>query len=473
MKALNYFSIIIFILALFISPQKSQAQAWNPLRNGNLDLSKDQREQLRAIDENYQKQTREIYESIVSPEDKASLNKLEELKAQREEARKKVLTPQQLEQFQGWVVEQEMDVRGRRIEQMTERMEQNYPGLNMTSEQYLQFYEKEKEAKKEKGYWKKRKEIQKDILKEILDEQQFKRYVRIEKESKIRKEEELLVEVQKGYAVAEEIFPMIEDFALPKYKVLRNKLESKISKEDKATLAELRRLRTENFAAGFQNFQDEKEEEVKDIENSELVRYIDFTTELVEGNMELLSNIWEVDYQDEIDGELAREVLETLLKKYDSDINALNEELLFVTKEMLKKGAVIVSNEYPIPPVVTWINEVTFPREAKVMFLLLDPTIDFSIDLPDFEKGEGEHFANVFPNPAQKNQVLEFFTQQDGKVKIEILDAAGRVVKMVADKNLIQGKQKIEVNLQDLNAQVYFYRITGKNGTTMLKFVKE
>ena len=472
MKASNYFSTFIFILAFFIFSQISQAQDWNPLRNGNLDLSVEQREQLAEIDLNHQEQTRKIYESDVNKE-KVNSDKLEVLKTQRDEARKKILTPEQLEQFEGWVIEKETERRGQGITRLKKQMERNHPELNLTPKQYIQFYEKEKELRKVAGYWKNKKENRKKILKEILDEQQFALYLQVEKERKEAQEKDILNEVKKGYAVAEELLPMLEDFALPKYKVLRNKLEAKISKEDKATLVELRMLRVQSFEREFQKFLNEKDSETKDIESAELLRYIDFTTDLIESNSALISNIWDFSYEDEINGKKAAKVAKALSKKYESDIDALNQELLFVTKETIKKGAVIASQEYPIPPVATWIDEVTIPREAKILFLLLDPTIDFSIDLPDFEKGEGDHFANVFPNPAQKNQVLEFFTQQDGNVKIEILDAAGKVVKVVAERNLNQGKQKFEVNIQDLNSQVYFYRITGKDGVSMLKFVKK
>ena len=112
----------------------------------------------------------------------------------------------------------------------------------------------------------------------------------------------------------------------------------------------------------------------------------------------------------------------------------------------------IASAEYPIPPVALWINEIELDKEMKKLFLLLDPASDFSIDLPNFEAGEGQHVASTFLNPANKNQTLEFHTQQDGKVTIEIIDKSEKVVKIIPSKNKMKGNQKLEVNLQNLNS---------------------
>ena len=144
--------------------------------------------------------------------------------------------------------------------------------------------------------------------------------------------------------------------------------------------------------------------------------------------------------------------LNDLANKYQNEINTLEGELLYAIKETAKKGTVIASAEYPIPPVALWINEIELDKEMKKLFLLLDPASDFSIDLPNFEAGEGQHVASTFLNPANKNQTLEFHTQQDGKVTIEIIDKSEKVVKIIPSKNRMKGNQKLEVNLQNLNS---------------------
>jgi hypothetical protein len=174
---------------------------------------------------------------------------------------------------------------------------------------------------------------------------------------------------------------------------------------------------------------------------------------LVIDHTSLISNVWGFSF---FATDKNSKRLNDLANKYQNEINALEEDLLYVIKETAKKGAVIASAEYPVPPVALWINEIELDKEMKRLFLLLDPVSGFSIDLPNFETGEGQHVASTFPNPASKNQTLEFYTQQDEKVTIEIIDKSEKVVKIIPSKNKMKGNQKLEVNLQNLNSQIHF-----------------
>jgi len=170
---------------------------------------------------------------------------------------------------------------------------------------------------------------------------------------------------------------------------------------------------------------------------------------LVIDHTSLISNVWGFSF---LAPDENSKRLNDLANKYQNEINTLEGELLYAIKETAKKGTVIASAEYPIPPVALWINEIELDKEMKKLFLLLDPASDFSIDLPNFEAGEGQHVASTFLNPANKNQTLEFHTQQDGKVTIEIIDKSEKVVKIIPSKNRMKGNQKLEVNLQNLNS---------------------
>ncbi|MFT6322262.1 MAG: hypothetical protein ACJAT4_003198 [Granulosicoccus sp.] len=176
---------------------------------------------------------------------------------------------------------------------------------------------------------------------------------------------------------------------------------------------------------------------------------------LVIDHTSLISNVWGFSF---LAPDENSKRLNDLANKYQNEINTLEGELLYAIKETAKKGAVMViaSAEYPVPPVALWINEIELDKEMKRLFLLLDPVSDFSIYLPNFEKGEGQHVASTFPNPASKNQTLEFYTQQDEKVTIEIIDKSEKVVKIIPSKNKMKGNQKLEVNLQNLNSQIHF-----------------
>ena len=443
-----------------------------------MNLTDTQKEEIKSIDEDYKEKHRELLEASdvlnYNEFDQAEFyKKMKELEKEKNEARKKILTTEQLETYEGYVLEKQEEKKGRNLSAQINRMNLDYPGVDLTDDQNIALFEK-MEAMKEEGWANhgKRKmtyqDKQNEIYKEVLDERQFTLYEKINREKKIVREEEILSEYKKALPVTEELIPMLEEFTLPKFKTLRKKLDAKISAQDKLAIEQLREERQISFDKRLQQILDD-EFDFLEFENPELVRYVDYTKDLVEENANNIANLWSTDMENFFSNEKSEAMKMT--EKYMNEINSLEAELLWTTRETIKKGVVIVSKEYPVPPVSIILSEVNdFPDELKMLFLLLDPEVDFSIDLPDFEKGEGEHFASVYPNPAVKNQTLNFFLKQDTHVTVEILDESGRTLKTLASESMNKGQQKLEVNTNDLNAQLYFYRITTDNEVTMLKF---
>lgn len=475
MKTSSYFRSLFSALILIVFSQAVFAQSWsnyNPLHVSELELSAEQKTQLKEIGKNHSAKIQEVYK--ISTEDKNIKDhhkniqeQIKLLQIEKENAQKVVLTSHQLAQFEGYILEKKADQKGNALSNQKKRFEKKYLGVFLTSEQNVVIYEKSKLIDQENVEWKKRKDRVKEIYKEVLTDEQFAIVVQIDKEKKEARDEKTLEDIKKGLAVAEGLMPLAEEFTLPKMLVLRNKLEAKISTEDKRALDDLRALRKISFEEVLSEGLEEIETELENIDNPELLRYLGFTKDLVIDNADLISNVWAFSFfaTDEHSKRLNK-----LADKYQNEIDALEEELLYVIKETAKKGAVIASSEYPVPPVALWIDEIKLDNEIKRLFLLLDPAGDFSFDVESFEIGKGQHLASAFPNPASKNQTLEFSTQQDGKVTIELIDESGKVVKIISSENRMKGNQKLEVNVQDLNSQIYFYRISSDEGMTLIKF---
>jgi len=92
-----------------------------------------------------------------------------------------------------------------------------------------------------------------------------------------------------------------------------------------------------------------------------------------------------------------------------------------------------------------------------------------STDNVGLGKFTNESFAmtNVYPNPAPVNSmaVAGFNLKQSGKVKISIINLVGQEVKTVAEGNYAAGETAVNVDLNGLNAGVYFVKMT-MNGTS-------
>ncbi len=479
MKYLSRIPSLLFLVLFTFLTVTSQGQNINPRYVSDLNLTDAQKEEMKTIDKDFEEKNKEILKSIRTNElndlDQADLyKKIKELENEKNDARIKVLTAEQLETYEGYVIEKQAERKSRKLDSQIKKMDNDYPGIDMTAEQNIALYEK-LEVLKNIGWENPTPdsnisydERRIEIYKEVLDERQFALYQQIEKEKKKAKEDELLVEYKKVIPVVEELIPMLEEFSLPKFKTLRNKLEAKISAEDKLAIEQLRAERQVSFDKFLQQTLDE-EFDFMDFENPELNRNVEYTKDLMEENADNISILWATDWENFFSNDKSDAMKMT--EKYLNEINALEAELLWTTRETIKKGAIIVSKEYPVPPVSIILSEVKeFPVELKMLFLLLDTEVDFSIDLPDFDKGEGDHFASVYPNPAVRNQTLSFFLQQDTHVTVEVLDESGRVVETLASEAMNKGQQKLEVNTNDLNAQLYFYRITTGSEVTMLKF---
>ncbi len=71
-----------------------------------------------------------------------------------------------------------------------------------------------------------------------------------------------------------------------------------------------------------------------------------------------------------------------------------------------------------------------------------------------------------YPNPFNAVTRISFSIPVDSKVKLEIFDVLGKVVKTIINKDIIKGNYNIDFDASDLNSGVYFYRVmaVGING---------
>jgi Secretion system C-terminal sorting domain len=73
------------------------------------------------------------------------------------------------------------------------------------------------------------------------------------------------------------------------------------------------------------------------------------------------------------------------------------------------------------------------------------------------------------PNPFTGTTTIPFYLAEPTQtVKIEVLNLTGAVIKTVVSKSLLKGEQSIVVDLKDLAAGVYFYRLDA-DGRIMTK----
>lgn len=101
-------------------------------------------------------------------------------------------------------------------------------------------------------------------------------------------------------------------------------------------------------------------------------------------------------------------------------------------------------------------------------FLLLDPKAPVATPTP--EAGS----TGVYPNPAVASSKLDYTVAKAGPVTIELLDGRGNTLRTVAQEpKQEKGPHTLQVNLADLTAGTYYYKITTRAGSETKRFVKE
>jgi hypothetical protein len=82
--------------------------------------------------------------------------------------------------------------------------------------------------------------------------------------------------------------------------------------------------------------------------------------------------------------------------------------------------------------------------------------------------------TSIYPNPAAPTSQLEYQLKAVGPVTVDLLDNNGNKLRtLVSEPNAGEGVHTQALDLHDLAAGTYFYKITTKSGSETKRFVKE
>lgn len=89
------------------------------------------------------------------------------------------------------------------------------------------------------------------------------------------------------------------------------------------------------------------------------------------------------------------------------------------------------------------------------------------------EKIESLSGLSIYPNPTEENFVIEMSSKNNGEIAVSIVNLAGQN-ELTTSFNILEGSNKIELNSNNLNAGVYFVKITDldSNSTQTLRLIK-
>jgi hypothetical protein len=76
----------------------------------------------------------------------------------------------------------------------------------------------------------------------------------------------------------------------------------------------------------------------------------------------------------------------------------------------------------------------------------------------------------VYPNPSTSTNSIRYDLQKSGNVRIELMSIDGKVLKVLQDGSQDAGSHSLDVNLNELAAGTYMYRLTDASGSRVERF---
>jgi ligand-binding sensor domain-containing protein len=109
------------------------------------------------------------------------------------------------------------------------------------------------------------------------------------------------------------------------------------------------------------------------------------------------------------------------------------------------------------------------------LWIATDKGVSYFITQPTavHQKGEIDYQIKVvnYPNPFNPETKIEYTIPKSGKVKLEVFDNLGRLVKVLVEKTQNAGKYQVLFGGDNIPSGIYFYRLTTEQSSITRKMV--
>ena len=109
------------------------------------------------------------------------------------------------------------------------------------------------------------------------------------------------------------------------------------------------------------------------------------------------------------------------------------------------------------------LNESTPLLEySSDRLILQSPNVKIASNL---EKSASDFsLAQNYPNPANQNTTIKYSIPLEDKVKLQVYDITGKLVKTLVNENQRAGEYKVDLNASGFSSGIYLYRIETSAG---------
>jgi uncharacterized protein (DUF1501 family) len=89
------------------------------------------------------------------------------------------------------------------------------------------------------------------------------------------------------------------------------------------------------------------------------------------------------------------------------------------------------------------------------------------------QENPAEIQANAFPNPCRDNCSLVFTIADQRRVRVDLYDVVGRLIRNITDQTLSSGEHRLDIEMHNQIAGVYFVRVQVGDAVRTLRLVKQ
>ncbi|GJM31704.1 MAG: hypothetical protein DHS20C18_07050 [Saprospiraceae bacterium] len=286
---------------------------------------------------------------------------------------------------------------------------------------------------------------QKSAVEKILTEEQ--KAILQKKKEALRNAHKEQFEKIDHKALKEEMHQYREKNMMPTLRAQRAKLESKISAEDKTTIAELRT----KFKAI-----DAKHKELKKERGPH-----------PKGHFKGMKE----------EQKPERETLKTLVDKYKDNIETLMEEIAPQQEQWKKEMKAIAEKYMPKEEGADHRkrkgkHNKHFDRKIKQShFLLLDPNAESLGQSSTQGNNQAWTKIRTYPNPTVNSNKLDYTVVKAGQLRIELHNESGNLVKVLLNENRTPGDYSLVVDFSSLRSGSYYLIVKDQGGVSSQKVV--
>ena len=171
-----------------------------------------------------------------------------------------------------------------------------------------------------------------------------------------------------------------------------------------------------------------------------------------------------------------------LAKKYESEMRFLHEEVKVEAEQWRKDLRAIAekhkSDDEPGNKGMKQMHHKLKKHVRPAHFILMDPNashVPFHGDEDDMGSIQSQpikdRVVKLYPNPSNGVQTLEYEVVTSGDVQIDLVSKDGDLIKQVYRGYQEAGVHSMNVDNQNLRANVYYYNISDASGKTLKQFV--